>query len=92
MLERGFPHESTAFDAEMILRDRKWIFPANFFDCDTADRFAVGHDVMGIIWCAQQITVEAAALTHVVEAIATVTERDGDRIVGVTRSNQHGYL
>src|SRR5439155_26015216 len=92
MFEGRLAYQPTAFDAEMILCDGKRIFSPNFLDGDAGDRFTVGDDVVRIIRGAQQIAVETAALAHAVQAIATVAERNGDRIVGMTWRNQDRNL
>src|SRR4029077_8713863 len=72
VLKRRLADQPATFDAEMILRDRKRIFSTNLFDGDTADRFAVGNDVMRITCGAQQIAIEAAALAHAVQTRAAI--------------------
>src|SRR5438105_4823541 len=88
MLERRLAHQPTAFDAEMILRDRKRIFYPNFLDGDAGDRFTVCNDVMRITCGTQQVAVETAALTHAVQTLAAVAQWNGDRIVRVPGRNQ----
>src|SRR5438093_8576739 len=90
MLEGRLAHQPTAFDAEMILRDRKRILSSNLFDGDAGDHFAIRDEVMRITAGPQQIGVKTAALAHTVQTIATVAERNGYRIVRVTRRDQGG--
>src|SRR5438128_12350269 len=92
MLEGRLADQPTAFDAEMILCNGKRIFSPNFLDGDAGDRFTVGNDVMRTTGGAQQVAVETAALTHAGQTSATVTERNGDRIVGMTGGNQDRNL
>src|SRR5207248_9685762 len=88
MLERRLAHQPTAFDAEMILRDRKRIFSPNFLDGDAGDRFTVCNDVMRITCGAEQVAVETAALTHAIQTLAAVAQWNGDRIVRLPGRNQ----
>src|SRR5439155_23370775 len=88
MLEGRLAHQPTAFDAEMMLRDRQRIFSPNLFDGDAGDRIAVSDDVMRITSGAYQIAVETGTLAHTVQTIATVPERNRDRIVRVTPPDQ----
>ena len=59
MLNRRFPHEATAFNAPVILRDRKRIRPRRFRDFDAFDRLAVSRDEMRVRAVAQEVPVEA---------------------------------
>src|SRR5205807_8608303 len=60
----------------------------NFLDRDAADRSAVGDEIMRIIGGAQQVAVETAALACAGQTSATVAQRNGDRVVGMTWRNQ----
>src|SRR5207244_13104989 len=89
VLKRCLADQPAAFDAEMILRDRKRIFSPHFLDRDAGDRFAVGNNVMRITCGAQQVAVEAASLAHAGQTSAAIAERNSDRIVRVSWRNQH---
>src|ERR1043166_3961845 len=85
MRERRFAPQPAAFDAEMVLRDRKRIFATNFCYGDAVDRFAVGHGEMRVRICAQEVRVEPGVLSDWPNFLATVTERDRHRMIGVPR-------
>ena len=102
-IERCLAHQAAAFDAPVFLRDRERIFPRGFLDLDALDVLSVRDNKVRIVGGPQQVGVEANLIgrlrivfdrrTRIGQAIeaghlAGVTERDGDRIVDVTRNNE----
>ncbi len=78
MLDRGFPHETAPFNAEMFLCDRERIFLSHFRDFHALDPLAIGHDEVRIGSRAQKISIKAGLFTDRPGLLAPITERNRD--------------
>src|SRR6185369_13303487 len=84
MLDRCFAHETAAFDAPVILRDRERVRVAHFRHLDPFDRLAVDRNKMWVRAVAQKVGIEARFLTNWSRPLTAIPERNGYRRIGVT--------
>src|SRR5947209_1814089 len=89
-LHRRFPDQSTALDAEMILRDRERIFTAGFRNLYALDYFSVGDDEMRVLRGPQKISIKPNMLAGAGQALPTVPKGNGDGVIGVSRRDERG--
>ncbi len=82
-----FAHHAAPFDAPVILGNRERIFFSNFDDADAFDVLPIRDREVRIRRGAQKIRVESGFFSDRSGLLAAVTERNRNRIVGVTRRN-----
>ncbi len=104
-IERRLADEAAAFDAPVFLRNRERIFSGDLLNLDAFNVLSVRDDEMRIESRAQKIAIEpnlvsrlriildrAAGIRQAIKArhLASVTERDRDRVIDVTRHDERG--